>query len=461
MSNTNHASAYWPPPWLTRTVRALPVCGAAGLGGVFAVWTWPVCLLALLGFGLWSRDRRGRRLGTSAAPILWPVVLAYGALSVLLFVFKGLSYSLDPEGLRLIEHGLLRFQIGLKAYTAWSVGLGVAGLLACLSVGVAGWGTGRRHLAGDTHVARALVVLIALSSLPAVCDIGLGAWTSQVLMQRYHVLIGQEETALARYLAAESIRHGWTNLDKPDIRDVRQTFRSILEDDDAHAEWVARQHSRELLAVPPVLIFRDSDRLPPPYPRKPPSDAAPALRTPEDWRAFSSLLARQEHDTVYATARAHASLSVTTRVFSEIARRTLPDAAALARPDGLIGVYLNALVAHYAELIFRPVVSKWRSDGEIAARDREERFRRLGVLFPSFNLAKKHLQAVWWKRGILERELNLRDPSQTSTEAGRMGRLIRERAAKRRRWIAEQERRWKIERARRWGTNDSQLLSPH
>ena len=34
-----------------------------------------------------------------------------------------------------------------------------------------------------------------------------------------------------------------------------------------------------------------------------------------------------------------------------------------------------------------------------------------------------------------------------------MGGLIRERAAKRRRWIAEQERRW--------GTNDQQLLSPH
>ena len=425
------------------------------------VWTWPVCLPALLGFGVWSRDRRGRRLGASVAPILWPVVLAYGTLSVLLFVFKGLSYSLDPEGLRLIEHGLLRFQIWLKAYTAWSVGLGVAGLLACLSVGVACWGTGRQHLAGDTRVARALVVLIALSSLPAACDIGLGAWTSRVLIQRYHVLIGQEETALARYLAAESIRHGWTNLDKPDIRDVRQTFRSILEDDDAHAEWVARQHSREILAVPPVLIFRDSDRLPPPYPRKPPSDAAPALRTPEDWQSFPSLLARQEHDTTYAAARARAALSVTTRVFSEIARRTLPDSAALAQPDGLIDVYLNALVAHYAELIFRPVVSKWRSDGEIAVRDREERFRRLGVLFPSFNLAKKHLQAVWWKRGILERELNLRDPSQTSTEAGRMSRLIRERAAKRRRWIAEQERRWKIERARRWGTNDQQLLSPH
>ena len=76
------------------------------------------------------------------------------------------------------------------------------------------------------------------------------------------------------------------------------------------------------------------------------------------------------------------------------------------------------------------------------------------VLFLSFNLAKQCLQAVWWKRGIVERELNLRDPSQTSTEAGRMGRQIRERAAKRRCWIAEQERRWKIERARRWGTND-------
>ena len=118
-------------------------------------WTWPVSLLALLGFGLWSRDRRGGRLGAIAAPALWPVVLAYGALSVLLFVFKGLSYSLDPEGLRLIEHGLLRFQIGLKAYTAWSVGLGVAGLLACLSVGVACWGTGRRRLAGDTRTSSA------------------------------------------------------------------------------------------------------------------------------------------------------------------------------------------------------------------------------------------------------------------------------------------------------------------
>lgn len=459
MSNTNHASASWPPSWLTRTVRALPACGAVALGGVFVVWTWPVCLLVLLGFGLWSRARRSGRLGTIVAPALWSVVLAYGALSVLLFVFKGLSYSLDPEGLRLIEHGLLRFQIGLKAYTAWSVWLGVAGLLACLSV--ACWGTSRARPAGSARGVRALLVLMALSSLPVVCDIGLGAWTSEILVRRYHVLIGQEETALARYLAAESIRRGWTNLDKPDIRDVRQTFRSILEDDDTHAERVAREHGREILAVPPVLIFRDSDRLPPPYPRKPPSDTTPSLSTPEDWPAFSSLLARQEHDTAYATARAHASLIATARVLSEIARRTLPDSAALVRPGGLIDVYLNTLVAHYAELIFRPVVSRWRSDGEIAARDREERFRRLGVLFPSFNLAKQHLQAVWWKRGIVERELNLRDPSETSTEAGRMGRQIRERAAKRRRWIAEQERRWKIERARRWGTNDPQLLSPH
>ena len=461
MSNTNHTSAHWPPPWLTRTVRALPVCGTVGLGGVFVVWTWPVCLIVLLGFGVWARARHGGRLGTNAAPALWSVVLAYGALSVLLFVFTGLSYSLDPEGLRLIEHGLLRFQVGLKAYSAWSVGLGVTGLLAGLSMGAAYWGTRTIRPAGYIRGVRVLVVLMALSSLPVVCDIGLGAWTSEILVRRYHVLIGHEETALARYLAAESIRRGWTNLEEPDIRDVRQTFRSILEDDAAHAEWVARQHSREILAVPPILIFRDSDRLPPPYPRKPPTDTTPSLSTPEDWRAFSSLLARQEHDTAYATARAHASLIATARVFSDIARRTLPDAAALAQPDGLIDVYLNALVAHYAELIFRPVVNRWRSDGEIAARDREERFRRLGVLFPSFNLAKQHLQAVWWKRGILERELNLRDPSQTSTEAGRMGRLIRERAAKRRRWIAEQERRWKIERARRWGTNDPQLLSPH
>ncbi len=72
------------------------------------------------------------------------------------------------------------------------------------------------------------------------------------------------------------------------------------------------------------------------------------------------------------------------------------------------------------------------------------------VLFPSFNIAKQHLQAVWWKRGILERELNLRDPSLKSTEAGQIGRQIRERAAKRRRWIAEQERRWIAEQERRW-----------
>lgn len=457
LPKTNHA-----PKWLVRTAQALPVCGASlavVLCGVFLVWTWPVCLVLLLSFGAWSKARHGGQLGKVAALALLPVFVACATLSAVLFVLNGLSYSLDPEGLRPIEHGLLQFQIGLKAYSAWSAWLCVFGLLTCLIVSVSYLGTrrGRTRPAGYKFVVRTLIALMALSSLPVLCDIGLGVWTSEMIVRRYHVLVGQEETALARYLAAESIRRGWTRLDKPDIRDVRQTFQSILEEDEKNAERVAREHSRDMLDIPPVVIFRDSERLPPPYPRKPPSDtvAASSLRTTHDWQSFSSVLARQEHDTAYATARAHDSLIAVTRVFSQIARQTLPDFEAVARPDGLIDVYMNALVAHYAELIFRPVVNKWRSDVEISAKDREERFRRLGVLFPSFNIAKQHLQAVWWKRGILERELNLPDPSEMSTAAGRMGRLIRERAAKKRRWIAEQERRWKIERARRWGTSNS------
>ena len=437
------------------------MCGvslAVVLSGVFVVWTWPVCLVLLLSFGAWSTAHHGGQLGQGAAPALLPIFVACATLSFALFVLNGLSYSLDPEGLRPIEHGLLQLQIGLKAYSAWSVWLFVFGLLTCLIVTVFHLRTKRdgTRPAGYKLVVRTLVALMALTSLPVLCDIGLGVWTSEIIVRRYHALVGQEETALARYLAAESIRRGWARLDKPDTRDVRQTFQSILEADEKNAEQVAREHSRDMLDIRPVVIFRDSERLPPPYPRKPPSTrpTASSLRTRHAWQSFSSILARQEHDTAYATARAHESLITVTRVFSQIAIQTLPNFEMLARPDGLIAVYMKALVAHYAELIFRPVVNKWRSDVEISAEDREERFRRLEVLFPSFNIAKQHLQTVWWKRGILERELNLRAPSEMSTEAGRVGRQIRERAAKRRRWIAEQERRWKIERARRWETSD-------
>ncbi len=439
----------------------MPACGvslAVALSGFFLVWTWPVCVVLLLNFGAWSKARRGGQLGQVAAPALLLLFIAFVTLSAGLFVCSGLSYSLDPEGLRPIEHGLLQFQIGLKDFRPWSVWLFVCGLLTCLIVSVSYLGTrhGRTRLANHKLVVHTLIALIALTSLPVLCDIGLGVWTAEMIVRRYHVLVGQEETVLARYLAAESIRRGWTRLDKPDIRDVRQTFQSILEEDEKNAERVAWEHSRALLDIPPVVIFRDSERLPPPYPRKPPADmvAASSLRGAHDWQSFAAILAQQEYDTAYATARAHESLVAVSHVFSHIARQTLPGFEAVIRQGGLIDAYMSALVARYAELIFRPVVTRWRSDVEISTKDREERFRRLGVLFPSFNIAKQHLQAVWWKRGIVERELNLRDPSERSTEAGRMGRQIREQAAKKRRWIAEQERLWKIERARRWETSD-------
>ena len=129
----------------------------------------PACLASECGREIVAADGWGQSSRRFSGPSCWPTDAVSPAVRV-----QGPVLSLDPEGLRLIEHSLLRFQIWLKAYTAWSVGLGVAGLLACLSVGVACWGTGRKHLAGDTRVVRALVVLIALSSLPAACDIGLG-----------------------------------------------------------------------------------------------------------------------------------------------------------------------------------------------------------------------------------------------------------------------------------------------
>jgi hypothetical protein len=276
-------------------------------------------------------------------------------------------------------------------------------------------------------------------------DISLKTWTSDLIVRRNAVLVRQEKEAIAQYLVAETLQRGWTRLNKPDSRDMQQTFQSILEGGEKHAKRVAKAHGEGILVIPPVLIFRDSDRLPLPHPRQPLFIEAPSSyrKTKQDWQSLAATRAAQEQDTAYAAAKAQKSLITLTKVFSEIATQTVPRFRGLPERNDLIHAYSNALVAQYAESIFMPVVEKWRRDAEISSQSIEERFQSMEVLFPSFNIAKQHLQAVWWKRGILERELNLRDPNMKSSKAGQIGRQIRERAAKRRRWIAEQEKRWR------------------
>ncbi len=384
------------------------------------------------------------------------VALTCSLLVVLLFVLNTLASTIDPGWLRSVEKELLQFQITLEDYSGWSVWVFVPAVLTFITVSFCSLRRRCPYAPFGKFASSVLITLLVMTSFTFLFNIGFEAWTSHMTARRYTVLVRQEKEAIAEYLVAETLQRGWTRLDRPDSRDMWQTFHSILEGDEKHARRVADAHGKAILVIPPVLIFRDSDRLPSPHPRQPSLTQAPSSypRTKQGWQSLSATLAAQEQDTAYATARARESLLALTKVFSAIATQTVPRFYSEPEHDGLISAYSSTLVAQYAESIFMPVVDKWRNDAEISSKSIGERFQSMEVLFPSFNIAKQHLQAVWWKRGILERELNLRDPSLKSTEAGQIGRQIRERAAKRRRWIAEQERRWKAEREKRWRDAD-------
>ena len=405
---------------------------------------------------MWWKARQGSQLGEVIATAFFPIAVGFATCAASLFVLNTLAYTIDPGWLRSVETGLIQFQITLEDYSGWSLWIFVSAVLTLVTVSFSALRRHRPIASFQKFAVSTLITLMAMTSFTFLFNIGLEAWTSHLLMRRDTVLVRQEKEAIAKYLVAETLQRGWTRLDKPDSRDMRQTFHAILAGDEQHARQAAKAHGEAILVIPPVLIFRDSDRLPSPHPRQPSfiGAASSYRRTKQGWQSLSAALTAQEQDTAYAAARAHASLIALTKVLSEIATQTVPRFREVPEHDGLISTYSNALVALYAESIFMPVVDRWRNDAEISSKSIAQRFQSMEVLFPSFNIAKQHLQAVWWQRGILERELNLRDPSVKSTEAGRIGRQIRERAAKRRRWIAEQERRWKAEREKRWREAD-------
>lgn len=442
-------------PW---TFRACLVCLTALIGVLILLWTWPVCLVLFFSLSIWRKASKCSNLRELVPTALLPVVVGFTTLVVSLFIINFLAYTTDPGSLSSVEKGLVQFQIALEDHSSWSSWMFVSTLLTLITVGCSTLHRQRRRPVTSFRkfTLSILITLIAMTSFTAFLDMSLEAWISDLSVRRKTVLVHKEKEAIAQYLVAETLLHGWTRLDKPDSRDMEQTFRSILEGNEKHARRVAVEHSRGLLVIPPVLIFRDSDRLPSPHPRRPLFTRAPSSdqRTHQYWRSLFATLATQEQDTAYATAKAQESLISLTQVLSEIAIQTVPHFRRLPKRNDLISAYSTALVAQYAESIFMPVVEKWRRDAEISSQSIEERFQNIEILFPSFNIAKQHLQAVWWKRGILERELNLRDPSMKSSQAGRIGKQIRERAAKRRRWIAEQERRWKAEREKRWRDAD-------
>ena len=463
MYNSSHTPAprswVWFSPVTVKWIKWIFRACVVSVGVLFLLWTWPVCLALLLGLGLWWKARQASDLGEVIATALFPIIVAFATFAVLLFVLNTLAYTTDLDWLKSVEEGLVQFQIRLEDYTSWSLWVSVSSLLTLVSVSCSALRRQQRprlFASFQKFAVSTLITLMAMTSFTVFFDIGLEAWISDVVVRRDTALVRQEKEAIAKYLVAETLQRGWTRLDKPDSRDMRQTFRSILEGDEKHARWVAEEHSEGILVIPPVLIFRNSDRLPSPHPRQPSFTRALSSyrRTKQDWQSLSATLAAQEQDTAYAAARAQESLIALTQVFSEIATQIVPHFRRVPERNGFISAYSGALVAQYAESIFMPVVEKWRRDAEISSRSIEARFQSMEVLFPSFNIAKQHLQAVWWKRGIRERELNLRDPNMTSTEAGQVGRQIRERAAKRRRWIAEQERRWKAEREKRWRKAD-------
>ena len=379
-------------------------------------------------------------------------------LGAFLFILTTLVYTIDPDWLRSVETKLVQFQMTLEDDNSWAWWIFLPALFTLITLSLFSVCCRDRHpfASFPKCAVSTLPTLFVMTSVTVFFLLGLEAWTAHLMLRRETILIRHEKEAIAQHLAAETLQRGWTRLDKPDSRDMQQTFHSILAGDERHARQIAEAHSEAISVIPPVIIFRNSDRLPSPHPRQPSFTEAPFSyqRTTHDWQSLSTAVAAQEQDTAYAAARAHESLIALTKVFSEVATQTVPHFRGKPEHNGLIREYSGALVTRYAESIFKPVVHKWRTDAEISAMSIAERFQSMEVLFPSFNIAKQHLQAVWWKRGVLERALNLRDPNVKSTEAGKISKQIRERAAKRRIWIAEQERRWKAEREKRWGNAD-------